>query len=347
MSKVILIRGERADFEKGKEIDKVASAIEKFGLNDFANKDILVKLHMGERGNEFYIKPKFVKYFIDILLKSNAKPFLFDTAVKYPGGRDTKEKYERTAREHGFEKLGVPVVIGNEGHTVNIKINENTYGVEVAKEVCDAEFILSVAHGKGHMMTGFGGSIKAFGMGGVSKESKGFIHAAGAPVLENKEKCQLCGTCAKECPMGAITVGDKWKIDYGKCFGCQRCVDTCPYDALMWKGEEFDQMLAAAAAACLNVVDNNNKPKKKIFVNILTDISKRCDCATHAGPVIAPDIGIVVSDDPVAIDAASIDLIEKSIGKPLKKVQGVDPKSHVKYAESFGMGEMEYELVEL
>ncbi len=345
MTKVIFIPGNREGFEKGKDMGKVFMALRKFGFDDFAGKRVLVKLHMGEVGNKFYLKPDVIKHFIDELKSIKSKPLLFDTAVKYPGGRDTKEKYARTAKKHGFEKIG-KVVIGNEGHTVNVKVGENTYGFEVAKEVCDAERILSIAHGKGHMMTGFGGAIKAFGMGGVSKESKGFIHGAGAPVLENKEKCELCGTCANECPMGAITVGDEWKIDYGKCFGCERCVDVCPKGALVWKGEDFDQMLAAGSAACLNVTDKNNKPKKKIFVNILTDISKRCDCATHAGPIIAPDIGIVVSDDPVAIDAASIDLIENAAGKPLKKIQGIDPRAHVSFAEQFGMGSMKYELVE-
>ena len=41
------------------------------------------------------------------------------------------------------------------------------------------------------------------------------------------------------------------------------------------------------------------------------------------------------------------DLIEKVMGKPLEKVQGVDPRAHVKYAEQFGMGNMQYELVEV
>jgi len=344
-SKVIFIPGSRGDFESGKNFGKVLSAMNEFGLKDFAKKKVLVKLHMGERGNEFYLKPKTIKHFVDALLAIKAKPFLFDTVVRYEGGRNTKEKHMATAKEHGFDKLGCPVVIGNEGNTVNVKVNGNTYGFEVAKGVCDAECVLSVAHGKGHVMSGFGGSIKAFGMGGVSKESKGFIHAAGAPVV-NKGKCKLCEVCVKACMIGAIErEGDSIIVDYTKCSGCERCIRACPSGALKWKSEEFDMMLAAGSAACLNEFGANNKPKKKIFVNVLVDISKRCDCASRAGPVIAPDVGVVVSDDPVAADAASIDLIEKAAGKSMKEIENADPRLHVRYAQQLGMGRMEYDIV--
>lgn len=352
-AKVVFIPGTRADFEAGKNFEKIISAMDGFGLKSFAKKDVLVKLHMGERGNKFYLKPPTIKHFVDALLAIDAKPFLFDTAVKYEGGRNTKEKYAATAKEHGFDKIGCPVIIGNEGRSVSVDMKGTTgqpaYAFEVANEVCDAECILSVAHGKGHMMSGFGGSIKAFGMGGVSKESKGFIHAAGAPVLADGTACKLCGVCMEGCPMKAITIiksgsNAGWNIDYGKCFGCQRCVKTCPNHAIVWKGEEFDLMLAAGATACFTP-GNINKPKKAIFVNVLVDIAKRCDCASDAGPVISPDIGVVVSDDPVAADAASIDLIDEAMGSTLESVQAVDPRAHVRYAAKLGMGSVEYDII--
>ena len=326
---------------------RVSEALNRSGLAQFSGKTVLVKLHMGERGNKYYLKPSVIRVFVDALHKIRAKPFLYDTAVKYPGSRDTKAKYLATATEHGFGKLGCPVVIGNEGNPIKVDVNGTLYAFEVAKEVCDAEYILSVAHGKGHMMTGFGGSIKAFGMGGVSKEAKGFIHEAAAPVVDSK-KCQLCLACLESCPQGAIRKGKNIiEIDYTKCEGCEKCVRTCPSGAMEWKEEEFDLMLAAAARACLDESGPLNKPKKKIYINVLTDISKRCDCAVHAGPVIAPDIGIVVSNDPVAADTASIDLIEKAAGKSLESIQDADPRLHVKYAERLGMGSVDYELVKL
>jgi uncharacterized Fe-S center protein len=344
-SKVIFIPGSRGDFESGKNFGKVLSALNEFGLKDFAKKRVLVKLHMGERGNEFYLKPAVIKHFVDALLAIKAKPFLFDTVVMYEGGRNTKEKHMATAKEHGFDRLGCPVVIGNEGNTVNVKVNKNTYGFEVAKEVCDAECILSVAHGKGHMMSGFGGSIKAFGMGGLSKEGKTFIHKSGVPIVD-KGKCKLCEACVRACAIGAIEKkGDNIVVDYTRCGSCEKCIRACPNSALKWKSEEFDMMLAAGSAACLNTFNASNRPKKKIFVNVLVDISKQCDCAGYASEIISPDIGVVVSDDPVAADAASIDLIEKVADTSLKEVENADPRLHVRHAQQLGIGRMEYDIV--
>lgn len=346
MPEVLFIPG--SEFAGDKEAaQKVVKALNRSELAQFSGKIVLVKLHMGEKGNKFYLKPPVIRVFVDALMAIGAKPYLFDTAVKYPGSRDTKEKYLATAKRHGFDELGCPIVIGNEGNAIKVDVNGTPYAFEVAKEVCESEYILSVAHGKGHMMTGFGGSIKAFGMGGVSKEAKGFIHEAAAPVVDNK-KCEMCLACMEICPERAISkAAGHIEIDYTKCEGCEKCVRTCPSGAMEWKEEEFDLMLAAAAKACLNQFGPKNKPKKKIYVNVLTDISKRCDCAVNAGPVIAPDIGVVVSEDPVAVDAASIDLIEKAAGKGLEKIQQADPRLHVKYAAELGMGSMKYDLVRI
>ena len=193
-------------------------------------------------------------------------PFLFDTAVQYVSSRDTKEKYAQTAKEHGFDKRGCPVVIGDKGNIIKVEVGgkkDKLYGFEVAKELCDADCVLSIAHGKGHLITGFGGSIKAFGMGGVSKESKTFIHMAAKPVMTDSEACRLCATCVEGCPVDAIKISDdKWVIDYVKCVGCERCIRACPSGVLEWKKEEFDLMLVGAARACLNEFGAKNKPRK-------------------------------------------------------------------------------------
>ena len=64
---------------------------------------------------------------------------------------------------------------------------------------------------------------------------------------------------------------------------------------------------------------------------------------------VLPDIGILAGFDPVALDAAALDLIEKETGKSLVSVSypSIDPWIQIKHGESIGLGVSSYELVEI
>ncbi len=47
-------------------------------------------------------------------------------------------------------------------------------------------------------------------------------------VPQTSEDCVLCGMCARECPVQAITVNEACATDAGKCILCMRCVAVCP-----------------------------------------------------------------------------------------------------------------------
>lgn len=322
-------------------LKKLPDAMKEFNLERFQNKQVLVKLHMGERGNKWFVDPNIVKIVCDELKKINARPFLFDTLPAYKGGRDTKEKYLETAKMHGFADIGYPIVIGNDG--TDVKVDGHSF--EVAKELYDSKYVVSIAHVKGHSIPGVGAAIKNFGMGGLSKKSKDYIHDGGKPVW-NKKKCQLCGNCEDVCTAEhmfgrkAIEVGDEWKINYDYCLGCGRCVRACPYEALVYKIDDFNRLLALGAKAA-------TQGKKMLYINIALKITKFCDCSPNSLPIISDDVGIFVSEDPVAIDTASIDMVEKTMKKSFKEVQGVDAMEHVRFAEKIGMGTTKYELIKL
>lgn len=46
------------------------------------------------------------------------------------------------------------------------------------------------------------------------------------------DDCAACGTCIHECPVGAISEGDIYKIDADKCVDCGTCADVCPVGAI-------------------------------------------------------------------------------------------------------------------
>jgi len=275
------------------KLEKLPEVIREFNLERFTGRNVLVKLHMGERGNKWYVKPGYVKIVADELKKIKARPFLFDTIVLYRGSRDSKEKYMEVVKEHGFDKIGYEVVIGDEGKLVKMDESGIEFTYEVANELYNMKDMIAISHAKGHILTGFGGAIKNFGMGGVSKKSKLDMHRASV-----KKKMLHLG---------------RTRIS-------------------------FNEILPLGAKACVN-------KKNVLYINFLMDITKNCDCDANALPIICEDIGVLVSNDPVAIDTASVDLIERNMGKTFKDVLGNDARTHIRFAEEIGMGTSDYELV--
>jgi uncharacterized Fe-S center protein len=211
---------------------------------------------------------------------------------------------------------------------------------EVADHLKDATHIFALSHVKGHIQTGMGGAIKNFGMGGVTKGTKIRIHDSSYPVYQ-KYACTYCGVCAEVCPFHAIKVNEESK-DYNEkaCFGCGACVDACPSKALQYQDADLQFLLACSAKACV-------QGKNVLYLNELKRIAKGCDCDPNAGPIICPDIGYLVGDDPVAIDKASLDLINNVKENVFEKVNKVNPLKQIKYGEQIGLGSASYQLIEL
>ena len=321
-----------------KEIDKFRESLDYFDISDFENKKYPVKLHMGERNNKYFLKPDFVKKIIDVLLNLPSNPYLFDTTVAYSGLRHTKKGYLKLANLHGFTKkdVGCEVVIDDSGSPM--QVDNRIY--EVADNIINSTHIFALSHVKGHVATGMGGAIKNFGMGGVTKETKIKMHHGSRPIYK-KDKCTYCGNCSEVCPFGALEVGnDSWRQNMSSCFGCGVCVDACKNKVISYKDADLNYVLACAAKACVN-------DKKVIYLNDVNRISKSCDCDPGAGPIICPDIGFLVSDDPVAVDNVSIDLIHEFKPDIFEKVNFINPYKQIYYGEEIGLGTSSYELIKI
>jgi uncharacterized Fe-S center protein len=96
-----------------------------------------------------------------------------------------------------------------------------------------------------------------------------------------------------------------------------------------------------------------------VYINFLLEMQPECDCMPLADPPIAQDQGILISDDPVAIDTATLDILSKVIPLPDSRATGLslkegwdilsllhkkDGRLQIAEAEKLGLGNSEYEL---
>ncbi|HIE05960.1 MAG TPA: DUF362 domain-containing protein [bacterium (Candidatus Stahlbacteria)] len=293
-------------------------------------KPCAIKFHPGEAGNIYYVKPQFLKIIYDRLGRSG---FLTDTTTLYSGERGLATNYHRLVREHGFGFAPFIVADGLRGEA-SVEVD----GCAIGSVIDAVTQMVVVSHFKGHMVTGFGGAIKNLGMGCSAKAGKLMMHSRSTPQIDG-DVCQRCYVCVEYCPQDAISEEDPPVINYEKCIRCCGCLSVCPYRAIGidWNAEAnhtTERMVDYARAAV--------KGKVCVYINFLVDITRHCDCFHTVEPPITPDVGILASTDPVAIDKASFDLVEDAIKKAQPQTS---PLSQIERAVKVGLGSGEYKLV--
>jgi uncharacterized Fe-S center protein len=355
-SKVYFIKasindGEQVISEKARKLFKAGSFAECFKENDCT----AVKVHVGEAGNNTYTKAPCIKGLVDELLALKTKPFVTDTTTLYVGRRHNAIDHAVLAAEHGFslDGLGIPFIapdglFGTSETPVEID-GEIDKQVFIASGIVRCQSLLSVAHLTGHVAACLGATLKTLGMGCASKKGKMKQHAA--LNLGISDDCTRCGICYEHCPADAITLDDvKAHIDEDKCIGCAECMAACCFGAVIcnW-GEEDEVLQKSIAEHALGVI--KGKENRVACFNFLMSVTKDCDCFDKPDMErIVDDIGIAASRDPVALDKATLDLMEKKAGRKLAELLGndkLDPRYQIEHAERIGLGSSNYELIEV
>lgn len=299
--------------------------------------EVLIKIHFGEVGNEFAFTPEEVRPIIKAMKRLKLKPVFIDTPVAYSSPRGTVEGYKKVVKKRGYDKLA-PFIISNNGVTVKTK----DFEAKVCRELVKAENVLVLTHVKGHACSGFGGAIKNLGMGGVTRETKEVEHSLSKPKFIGE--CEGCGTCADLCPARAIKmVNSQAEIENDLCWGCSICEVSCPFGVLAPEKALFDDSLAQGALAVIN-----NLPQNTYYINFVKNIAKHCDCEVNPGGIIAEDIGVLFSSNPVAIDKASVDLVRQKEGRNVfKKENKKDPMLQIDFASRYTGKSRDYNLKEV
>ena len=353
-----------------KRLDRNASLPAKFsrlleGLHleeRLKGRRVAIKMHVGGDIGFYTIHPIFVRILVDAVRHAGGYPYLTDGSfstdaavargytpevvgcrVVGASGENDRYVYERTTNVPGLEKI------------------------EVCGNVADADALIVFSHGKGHGHTGFGGAVKNIAMGCVSYRTRGWIHALmSGHFAWQGELCTHCHQCISGCPTGAIRFNENDEITISEhhCRFCMHCVRACPAEALtMDQPEEKFRLFQAGMAATVKEVLSFFEPSAVTFITVLMNITPLCDCWGFSTPPLVPDIGILQSDNIVAIEQASLDMIklENLIlqnvpdqmlplgeeGHLFERLHGKDPYEQVRQCVAIGLGAPEYTIEEV
>lgn len=327
----------------------------------FNGKRVAIKMHVGGDIGFYTIHPLFVRMVVDAVKKAGGQPFLTDGSFSTDAA---------VVRGYTPEVVGARVVgAGGEHDRYYYTRTTDMPGlptIEVCGNIVDADAMLVLSHGKGHGHSGFGGAIKNIAMGCVSYKTRGAIHALMASHFEWKDDlCTHCEQCVHGCPTGAVAFhNDKLGINEHHCRYCMHCTRSCPTDALIMD-EPTDKFRAfqAGMAAVVKETLASFVPENLYYINVLMNITPLCDCWGFSTQPLVPDVGIVASDDIVAIEQASLDLIKAEhlipgtlpeqfcppgdTGHLFERIHGKDPYEQVRQTAHAGLGSTEYSLEEI
>jgi uncharacterized Fe-S center protein len=339
-------------------VEKLEELAKKVGLGEIVKRRDLVaiKTHFGETGSTAFVPVMYLRRLVEVARGLGGKPFVTDAGTLYVGSRSNAINHLLTAAGHGFtqEALGTPIIIadGLKGHDfVEIEVEgELLSTVKIASAAVHADVLLVVSHMTGHELTGFGCALKNVGMGLGSRGGKQQMHSDIKPEI-NVDRCTACAECVRWCPAGAISLQGKGKekkasIDHDKCIGCGECTVMC-----------FEGAIAARLATSLDVVQRKiveyasgalkGKEEKSAFFNFLLRITPACDCWDFSDAPVMEDIGILASRDIVAIEQASLDLMNEKAGRDVigSLYSAMDWTEQLDYAAKMGLGSRAYELI--
>jgi uncharacterized protein len=332
---------------------------------DFKNRFVAIKMHFGERGNLAFLRPNYARTVVDMVKSLGGKPFLTDCSTLYVGSRKDGLEHLDTAFENGFSPMstGCNIVIadGIKGKDeTRVPINgEYVKEALIGTAIMDADIVISLNHFKGHELVGFGGALKNLGMGSGSRAGKMDQHSAGKPSVD-QNLCIGCGTCLKFCAHSAITITNKKaSINHTKCVGCGRCICSCPVNAPQAPFDALNNDLSCKIAEYAYAVI---KGRPHFHISVVMDVSPYCDCHGESDTPIVPDVGMFASFDPVALDKACIDAVNKQTAIP-GSILDERVRSHhdhftdihpttdwhtcLEHAEKIGIGTNAYDLITL
>ena len=137
---------------------------------------VAVKVHSGEKGNQNFLHPEFLRAMVDYVQGT-----IVECNTAYGGARNTTEKHRELMKEHEWTKYFKVDILDAEGPDLTLKIPNGIKIKEnyVGKNIVNYDSCLLISHFKGHVMGGYGGALKQLSIGFGSSRGKAYQHSGG------------------------------------------------------------------------------------------------------------------------------------------------------------------------
>ncbi|HEY9899368.1 MAG TPA: DUF362 domain-containing protein [Pantanalinema sp.] len=268
-------------------MDKIEQLLDAAGLAQVVTPGdrVAIKTHFGEPGNTTHIRPEILRRLIKKVRQADARPFVTDSNARYSPRRTEAVGHLEVASAHGFNypTLGAPVLIadgvdGRQG-TAYPTGGKHLGTVSIAGAIDEAEALIVANHVTFHPEVGFVGALYHLGLGALTREGKLALCAAPSPAL-------------------VLAGGDSPSREV------EAEAAVLPPD-----------LLAARIAEAFGAV-HRAKAGKILYCNVLMDLTPDPDGAGWSDAAVIPDVGILVSRDPVGLDQATADFLNMQTGLP-------------------------------
>ncbi len=274
---------------------------------------VAIKISTGEKGGHNFLQPNLIK---DLVQKVNGT--IVECNVAYAGARDQTNVHMQTAKEHGFTDIAEVDIMDADGEIALPVTQGKHLDVDyVGKNLDNYDSMINLAHFKGHQMAGFGGVLKNQSIGIASASGKAYIHTAGK--IKNPAEFMQAFVSAEAAAQ------------------------------ILPAQDDFTESMAEAAKAVADHFKSQDKPI--LYINVMNNLSRDCDCSPNPETPCMADIGIAGSLDPVALDQACLDLVYASNDpgrdKFVGRVEAQKGQHIIEHAAELGLGSRDYELVNL
>ena len=303
---------------------------------------VALKLTFSEVGNTAYIRPPLVHPVVRKAKQCGGKPFLTDANTLYVGGRSNSVDHLETAIRNGFSYAVVeaPIIIadGLRGKSyVDVEIGQkNCRTARIGADAYHADALISLAHVHGHIATGMAATFKNIGMGFGSRSGKQAMHSQETPPQVDEDKCVGDAECVRFCSVNAIAlVGGKARIDADVCIRCGECTVTCPHGAIAIRWGDQTRLLQERIVEYALAVMKNKKDKC-LFYAFLLDVVPDCLCGSRSDVPFIPNVGVLASRDPVAIEQATFDMVNAQEGIKASRLSSAHAKGENKFRALYG-----------